>query len=581
LSGVVLVRKVSLALLAAFALAPSAHAQGGVSTLLMPGLTYQKDVQFTQHGPVVFNIMTAPQPGGLYSLQPVLSNEAIVGRERVTSIEQRASATATVAGVNGDLFNWNDGHPSGVLMRNGVLDHPPLAGRTSIGIASDGTLHLDRVSFSGYWTGTAERRRIGLNDPPGANGAALFTPSYGPFTPRGNATEAVLQTFPGVTPNADLTGVVTQVGPTPGATAIPAGGAVLQARGSMAARLAAEAPVGTTVTIRYTLNPGWSGMAQALGGGPLLVANGKAIFRANELFTNVQLTPRDPRTAIGQKADGKILLVAVDGRQPGYSVGVSNYDLAIAMKRFGAVWASALDAGGSTTMAFDGKLLNRPSDNGGERAVAEALLVEYAGVYEPPPVVPAVSPNHDNVAETQTLSYKLVRPSTVTATLVAPDKTTRAIDSGPRTPGTYSFTWTGLTPDGTTLEPEGIWHFTVTATDDQGRASTADRSFALDNTVGFLTVSPASVKLRKSGTRVTAAFTLTRPAKTTVSIETARGVVVKTILNGSVPAGPYSLSWAGKDGAGRLAFGGAYRVHVSATNEVGTVDLYAPFTAHR
>jgi exopolysaccharide biosynthesis protein len=580
LSGVVLFRKVSLVFVAAFVLAPSAHAQGGAPTLLMPGVTYQKEVQFTQHGPVVFNVITAPQPGGLYSLQPVLSNDAIVGRERVTEIEKRLSATATVAGVNGDLFNFGDGHPSGVLMRNGVLDHPPLAGRTSIGVASDGTLHLDRVSFSGYWTGTAERRRIGLNDVPGTNGASLFTPSYGPFTAKVAGTEAVLQTFPGVTPNADLTGVVTQVGATQGGTPIPVGGAVIQARGSMAARLAAEAPVGTTVTVRYTLNPAWGGIAQALGGGPLLVQNGKAIFRANEMFTNDQLVPRNPRTAVGQKADGKILLVAVDGRQAGYSVGVSNYDLAIAMKRFGAVWASALDAGGSTTMAFDGKLLNRPSDSGGERAVAEALLVEYAGVYEPPPSVPALSPNKDNVAETQSLSYKLVRPSTVTATLVAPDKTTRPIDSGPRTPGVYTFTWTGLTPDGT-LEPEGTWHFTVNATDDQGRTSTADRSFVLDNTVGFLTVSPASVKLTKRSTRVTTTFTLVRPAKVTVSIETARGVVVRTILNGSVPAGPYSLSWAGKDGAGRLAFGGAYRVHVQATNEVGTVDLYAPFTAHR
>jgi len=578
LRGVVL-RQVILPVVAALLLAPPALAQSGAPTLLMPGVTYQKEVQFTQHGPVVFNVITAPQPGGLYSLQPVLSNEAVVGRERVTEIEKRVSSGATVAGVNGDLFNWNDGHPSGVLMRNSVLDHPPLAGRTSIGIGSDGMLHLDRVTLSGYWTGT-QRRRIGLNDPPGANGASLFTPSYGPATARGAATEAILQTFPSVTPNSDLVGVVTQIGPTQGATPIPAGGAVIQARGSMATALATDAPVGTTVTIRYTLNPGWSGIVHAVGGGPLLVANGKAIFRASEMFTGIQLNPRDPRTAIGQKADGKILLVAVDGRQPGYSVGLSNYDLAIAMRRFGAVWASALDAGGSTTMAFDGKLLNRPSDRGGERAVAEALLIEYAGAYEPPPSVPAVSPNKDNVAETQTLSYKLVRPSSVQATLVGPDKVARMIDTGQRTPGTYAFTWNGLTTAGT-LEPEGTWHFTVTATDDQGRTSTADRTFLLDNTLGFLTVAPASVKLKRARTNLTASFTLARPAKTTVSIETARGVVVKTILNGAVPAGPYSLSWAGKDGAGRLAFGGAYRVHVSASNELGTVDLYAPFTAHR
>ena len=54
------------------------------------------------------------------------------------------------------------------------------------------------------------------------------------------------------------------------------------------------------------------------------------------------------------------------------------------MVRLGAVTASALDAGGSTTMAFDGKVLNRPSDPGGERAVADGLFVFYYGVQAPP-----------------------------------------------------------------------------------------------------------------------------------------------------------------------------------------------------
>lgn len=572
-----------IAAAAALLLAPSALAQGGnSSTLLMPGVTYSRQVQFTAHGPVVFHVLNAPKPGGLYSVQPELSNGTIVGRERVTDIEKRVSASATVAGVNGDMFNWDDGHPSGVLLRNGVLDHPPLSGRTSIGIATDGTLHLDRVAFSGYWKGTGQREPVGLNDVPGKNGMAIFTTSYAGKTPaaNGGAVEAVLQTFPSAQPNTDLLAVVASVGPTHGATPIAPGTAVIQARGKAATTLTQEAPAGTSITVHFTLTPGWQGIANAVGGGPLIVANGRALFRANEMFSTSQLTPRDPRTAIGQKADGSILLVAVDGRQNGYSVGVTNYDLAVALKRFGAVWASALDAGGSTTMAFDGKLLNRPSDPSGERAVAEALLIEYAGVYEPPPANPAVSPNGDNVDETQSLSYKVVRPSTVQAVLVAPDKTTRVVDSGARTPGTYTFTWNGKTADGT-LEPEGTWRFTVTATDDLGRQSTADRTFGLNNTVGFLSASPATLPLRANGTKLTASFTLIRAAKVSVTIETAKGIVVKTILNGSVPAGPYALTWAGKDGSGRLAFGGAYRVHVQANNELGTVDLYAPFAARR
>src|SRR5204863_8651530 len=109
---------------------------------------------------------------------------------------------------------------------------------------------------------------------------------------------------------------------------------------------------------------------------------------------------------VGQRADGRIILVAVDGRQPGYSTGLTNFELAQTMVRLGAQTASALDAGGSTTMAFDGQLLNRPSDPGGARQVADGLFVFYYGVHAPPPSQPVLSPNGDGVAETQSLSYK-------------------------------------------------------------------------------------------------------------------------------------------------------------------------------
>ena len=73
-------------------------------------------------------------------------------------------------------------------------------------------------------------------------------------------------------------------------------------------------------------------------------------------------------------------MVAVDGRRSGYSVGVTTFELAQQLVRLGAVTGTALDSGGSTTMAFNGKLLNRPSDPGGERAVSDSLNVFYYGV---------------------------------------------------------------------------------------------------------------------------------------------------------------------------------------------------------
>ena len=84
----------------------------------MPGVTYEKSVQFTPHGPVVAHVLRGPRPVGLYALKPILSNDAIIGREKVTQMQRRLSTTATVAGVNGDLFNLTVGYPSGLLLMN-------------------------------------------------------------------------------------------------------------------------------------------------------------------------------------------------------------------------------------------------------------------------------------------------------------------------------------------------------------------------------------------------------------------------------------------------------------------------------
>ena len=105
----------------------SAAAQSrGEKTLLMPGVTYERDVEFTLHGPVVLHVLTAPRPdGSLYRLQPMLSNNAVVATEPLTAMEKDVSGQATAAGINGDYFNPNPGDPKSMLLTNGVLVSPP------------------------------------------------------------------------------------------------------------------------------------------------------------------------------------------------------------------------------------------------------------------------------------------------------------------------------------------------------------------------------------------------------------------------------------------------------------------------
>jgi flagellar hook assembly protein FlgD len=565
----------------AVALVPASPAQAqGIRTLLLPGVSYSRQVEFTTHGPVAFHVINGPRPGGLYALKPALSNNAIVGRERVTSMQRSISASATVAGVNGDLFNWNDGHPSGMLMRSGVLDSPPLADRSSVGIGGDGSLQVARVSFAGIWRGVGQRRPLRFNQPPGANGVSLFTSSWGATTPAApDVVEAVLSPFSPARPNTDLTGTVVQITQTNGNTRIPANSAVIVARGTGAARVAAEAPLGTSVFVRLALTPDWSSIPDAIGGGPVLVRDGKPVFRSSEAFSVSQLGPRNPRTAVGQLASGRVILVAVDGRQRGYSVGMTNFELASLMVRLGAVTASALDAGGSTTMAFEGTLLNRPSDPGGERAVAESLNLLYYGVYAPPPTEEVVSPNADGIAEAQRLEYKLVRPATVTATLTGPDGGQRVLETSQRSAGRYRLDWSGVKADGSP-EPEGRWRFTVTAVDDQGQTSTTDRLFSLNNTLAALAVQP-TVLVSPRGSSLRATFRLAHPATVRVTVERATGAVARTVLRRSYAEGPAEIGWDGRDTSRALAFRGRYVLRVRATNAFGRVDLTRPFSVRR
>jgi hypothetical protein len=506
------------------------------------------------------HVLSAPKPTGLYALKPILSNNAILGRERVTSMQRRVSGDATVAGVDGDLYSFADGHPSGGLILGGVLARTPADARSTIGIDTDGVLHVDRVQLEGTWQGSGQRRLLGVNETPRAGRTTLYTPAWGARTPAENGgAQAILRPFPPSTPNTPLTSTVVQY-VSGGDQPIPPDGAVLVARGGQAGFLSNEAPVGAKVTILLKLTPPWLNVRDALGGGPVIVRDGKPVFRSFEDFTTDQLTRRSARSAVGQTADGHVILVAVDGGQPGYSAGLTNFELALAMMRLGCVTASALGSGGSTTMAFDGKLLNRPSDPAGERAVAEALTLFYYGAYAPALPVRVLSPNGDGVDDAQTFAYKLVRPSAVTATLNGPNGVVLTLDSGVRAAGTYRFPWDG------TGQPEGTWTFKVVADDDLGRRSSADRQFSFNTTLGFLSASA-------SGRRVVASFKLARPARVVPRIETPGGGLVRALPTRSLAEGDATISWRGRPGR--------YVVNVTATNDVGSVELTAPFTLRR
>jgi hypothetical protein len=379
-------------------------------------------------------------------------------------MESAVSPQTTAVGISGDFIDARWGTPSSVLIHGGVLAAGTTGGRSAAGFDSGGTLHVDRVSVDGSWQGTGQYRPLLLNAPPARSPVTLYTPAWGPTTPPESGTvEVVLAPFPAATPNAVLTASATQV-LSGGGQAIPPNGAVIVARGKQGPILTREAPVGTRVNVRLILTPRWDGIREAVGGGPVLVRNGRPVFRANESFTAAQLFTRTARSAVGQTADGRILFVTADGGRPGYSLGLTSFELALAMMRLGAVSAIGLGTGTPAEVAFDGKLLSRPSARAGETALSDALLLQYDGVYVP--ALPATVAS----GSVQSLTYKIVRRSRVTATLTGPSGST-TLDAGTHDPGTYRLPWTAA--------GNGRWNFSVDAVDDLGRASSSERSFAV------------------------------------------------------------------------------------------------------
>ena len=130
---------------------------------------------------------------------------------------------------------------------------------------------------------------------------------------------------------------------------------------------------GDRVAIAQTLGSHLADEARlVVGGGPLLVEKGVVNVRSREESMASDIAyGRAPRTGVGVKADGTVLLMVVDGRSQ-YSAGMSLKEFATYLKRFGAVSAVNLDGGGSSEMVLDGKIMNRPSD-GSERPVSIGL----------------------------------------------------------------------------------------------------------------------------------------------------------------------------------------------------------------
>jgi len=120
-------------------------------------------------------------------------------------------------------------------------------------------------------------------------------------------------------------------------------------------------------------------VVSAIGGSPVLVKGGQINVTADEELASLDNTSLRGRTAIGYTADGKVVLVAVEGGNTTVTpniMGLTLNELANLMKDMGCVAALNLDGGGSTTLRVNNQLTVRPSDSGNERTMPGVILIK-------------------------------------------------------------------------------------------------------------------------------------------------------------------------------------------------------------
>lgn len=119
-------------------------------------------------------------------------------------------------------------------------------------------------------------------------------------------------------------------------------------------------------------------MVTAVGGGPVLVQNGQVNITNNEemKFGGKAQFDRHPRTLMGYTSDNKIIIMVIEGRNPGMAEGVTLPEAAQLLKDIGCIEALNLDGGGSSCMLVNGKPTIKVSDRTGERAVPAVFLIK-------------------------------------------------------------------------------------------------------------------------------------------------------------------------------------------------------------
>ena len=332
-----------------------------------------------------------------------LANTQLLGRETISSMAGRLTQhdIPLLAGVNGSfglrgdrvgrggvIFNLHiqDWELVSIAPRRDWWGFPPPSpwGETSFGVTTDGEFLLDAVELNGVIHINGESLEVDCINQIRETGcsAVLYTPRFGEQTLARRSYEVILKGLELPLTGRYRSSFKIDAVNRRGNSTIPPNGVVLALDHHLAVKWDATFRVGGTGTLEIVLSPTkWQRVPDGIGGNLRLLRNGKIepeLVEFHESGGRSNYRHRNgarlnPRSALGFN-DDKLFLIVVDGRQHGYSIGMTLYEMADFLRALGAKHAINFDGGSSSALWGLDDIVNRPS-RGYERSVFNVAMI--------------------------------------------------------------------------------------------------------------------------------------------------------------------------------------------------------------
>lgn len=341
-----------------------------------PGSTYTH--LYVHSVPWNINVLQVDLKNPFVRVETFKARSLLTGFETTSSMAKRNNWDGhyVVGAINGDFFVFG-GAPINVQVQNGEILQRPI-NKSTVGFDVVNRPMIDIVSFSGELMVNGASRQInGVNETRYTNSLIMYNSFIGSATGTNQwGVEVAVHPIDEWIVNDTIRCVVDSIVSGVGNMTISKGGVVLSGHGDAATFLKNNISNNDTVKIIVSLTPGLPKLKEMIGGFPRIVYNGSDYV---DLGYQIEGGPshtyeRHPRTGVGFSRDSSTLyLVTVDGRQPGFSNGMTLHEFAHLMLDLGCYQAINLDGGGSTTMVVRQAIVNSPSEP--ERSVSNSLMV--------------------------------------------------------------------------------------------------------------------------------------------------------------------------------------------------------------